>query len=167
MPRKSYDQLNEDLTVCRKRFLHLSTDPDYNITTWRAKEYVLHDMSEQGYKVVFLVLVQIQDFQKYQAIHGQPGFNRKIRAFCNISDPDIVMRVRCSKSEILFFLEYPPRPGAPAAFDDLPLEGFRTLLRNLGISASVVHKEFNYGDIADDLRTLQAVAQAQKEGYQL
>jgi len=159
-PRQSYNQLNNSLTISRKRFINLSTDQDYQITTWRAKEYILHDMTKQGYNVHFLALLQIQDFKKQQAEYedGPEDFTKKIRAICKISDPNIIMRVRCSKDEILFFL---------SASWVSPIDHLKTTLRVAGVSAITVHKKFSYGSIPDELRTLQSVAQARKEGYQL
>jgi len=161
MSRKSYPQLNNALSVCRKRFLDLATDPDYQITTWRAKDYVMQDMIDQGYNIHFLVLVQIQDFENQQAEHGgQEDFANKIRAICKISSssPNIVMRVRCSEDEILFFL------SETWVF---PMTRLKQSLLAAGIGAIAFHKEFSYGSIPDALRTMQAVAQARKEGYKL
>jgi len=149
MTRKSYDQLNDNLSYCRRIVKKLSTDPDYGITTLQAAPYELASMIEQDYHPAFITLVS---FRKPIG----PDFTYQIKRICGHRDPNVVMRVRLSDHEILFFTERDPSDLIVAMQKSITKENLQASAHFLPIS----------GDFESDARTLQSVILAKKNGYQ-
>lgn len=147
MPRKSYDQLNNDLSKCRRLVKKLSTDPDYSITTLAAAKYELAAMIDQGYNPAFITLVSFQN---------NMVFNLIIKRICAHSDPNVVMRVRLSTHEILFFTEKDPSELMVSIQQSITKEEMQANVAFLPLSE----------DFESNARSLQAIVQAKRNGYQ-
>ena len=147
MPRKSYDALNNELSRCRRIIKALSTDPDYGITTRQAAQYEFASMIDQDYNPAFVTLVSFQN---------NMVFNLKIKRICFHRDPNVVMIVRWSAHEILFFTERDPSELMVALQQSIKKEEMQANMAFVPISA----------DFESDARTLQAIIMAKMNGYQ-
>ena len=152
MPRKSYDQLNNDLSKCRRLVKKLSTDPDYSITTLAAAKYELAAMIDQGYNPAFITLVSFHP----PTLERPPNSVGKIKQLCAHRDPNVVMRVRLSTHEILFFTEKDPSELMVSIQQSITKEEMQANVAFLPLSE----------DFESNARSLQSIVQAKRNGYQ-
>jgi hypothetical protein len=151
MPRKSYDQINNELSQCRRIVKHLSTDPDYGITTLAGAEYELASMKDQGYLSNYITLISFSP----PTLEQPPNSVGKIKKICALRSPNITMRVRLSLHEILLFTEEDPIQVIASLWTSIAKEEMK---------ANIAFKELST-DFMSDARTLQAIIQAKKTGY--
>ncbi|RPJ29181.1 MAG: hypothetical protein EHM33_02065 [Chloroflexi bacterium] len=130
MPRPTYDFLLNQLSECRRELGALSTDEDWNVTTFKAIPFQLKRVAESAR---FVVVVSIRNWGA-----TLPG---SVRRALNFRAPQVLLRARWDNhSEAVFVLSDDP---------DVFCERLLQIAKNEGLQVSLSHTPYS-GNIRHD-----------------
>ena len=158
MTRPSYNKLNTKFSQARMVIEALSTDDDYKITTKAAIEFKLRDLAKQGEVPREAILITIDNLKELRKKHSPDIVNGKIRRVIRSpNQKNVLLRARWSTNQLLVLLTH----GEAEYIDRI-----RPILKNEGIDARISATRFTRY-VESDVRTLEVIAQAHLEGYEV
>ncbi len=156
--KPTYSELQSRLSTARRIVEALSTCPDYGITTRPAIIFQIREANKREIPLKTIFLLTLNKLEEEKSAKGASQFNKQIKRIAHVRNANTVIRARIAEDKIIFILS--------AKETSLLREVLVQSLRRENISGAFSECRFTF-NIESDIRTLEAIAQAHKEGYQL